>query len=333
MSALVLSLFVLPGSSQGGVDTNRGKVNILLQAHISGLPIYDFALASDSAYVAQNGGRIIRALLELAISRKWAGTASVLASMSKAVEKRIWPFDEPMKQFPLKKEIIYGLANCGAEYFPSELGSMTAAELGELIRLNEHQGQALLTAARQFPSLELSVSLRPLGSDILKIVVLVTRTFVWNSRIHGPAEPFWLWIEDQCDKTILQIKHITLRESSKSLNVNFVISLLGKTLSSMTIRLISDRWLGADSELEVPVDNLHMPTAFHEHAQRQDVGFLPLSSIRFPTLHDLYRSAHFNSLNAIQTQVFWSAVSTSANVFVAAPVGSGKSFLAHLTIW
>ncbi|KIM68646.1 hypothetical protein SCLCIDRAFT_1208842 [Scleroderma citrinum Foug A] len=323
----------VPCEVYGGVDTNRGKVNILLQAHISGLPIYDFALASDSAYVAQNGGRIIRALLELAISRKWAGTASVLASMSKAVEKRIWPFDEPMKQFPLKKEIIYGLANCGAEYFPSELGSMTAAELGELIRLNEHQGQALLTAARQFPSLELSVSLRPLGSDILKVVVLVTRTFVWNSRIHGPAEPFWLWIEDQCDKTILQIKHITLRESLKSLNVNFVISLLGKTLSSMTIRLISDRWLGADSELEVPVDNLHMPTAFHEHAQRQDVGFLPLSSIRFPTLHDLYRSAHFNSLNAIQTQVFWSAVSTSANVFVAAPVGSGKSFLAHLTIW
>lgn len=323
----------VPCEVYGGVDTSQGKVNILLQAHISGFPIYDFALASDSAYVAQNGGRIIRALLELAISRKWAGTAAVLGGMSKAVEKRIWPFDEPMKQFPLKKEIIYGLANCGAEYSPSELGSMTAAELGELIRLNEHQGQALLTAARQFPSLELSVSLRPLGSDILKIVVLVTRAFVWNSRIHSPAEPFWLWIEDQCDKTILQIKHISLRESVKKLNVNFVISLLGKTLSSMTIRLISDRWLGADSELDVPVDNLHMPIAFNQHAQRQDVGFLPLSSIPLPTLQDLYRSAHFNSLNAIQTQIFWSAVSTSANVLVAAPVGSGKSFLAHLTIW
>lgn len=316
------------------MDTNKGKVNILLQAYISGLPIDDFALISDGAYVAQNGARIVRALLELAISRKWGSTASVLAGMSKAVEKRMWPFDEPMKQFPLKKDIIYGLTNSRTEYSPGELASMTAAELGDLIRLNERQGQALLTASRQFPSPELSVSLRPLASDMLKIVISVTRTFTWNSQIHGSAEPFWLWVEDQCDKTILQIKYITLRESIKMLKVDFVISLLGKTLSSMTVRLISDKWLGADNEFDAQVNNIHMPTAFDQHALRQDVGFLPLSSIHLPAvLQDLYYSARFHSLNAIQTQVFWSAISTSANVLIAAPAGSGKSFLAHLTIW
>lgn len=38
---------------QGGTDTDVGKVNILLQAYISKSPIEDFALVSDTAYVAQ----------------------------------------------------------------------------------------------------------------------------------------------------------------------------------------------------------------------------------------------------------------------------------------
>lgn len=39
--------------NQGGPDTSAGKVNILLQAHISRAYIEDFALVSDTAYAAQ----------------------------------------------------------------------------------------------------------------------------------------------------------------------------------------------------------------------------------------------------------------------------------------
>lgn len=83
---------VIPCQVKGGTDTSQGKVNILLQAYISKSYIEDFALVSDTAYVAQNAGRIIRALLEIAVSRRFAGVSYVLMSMSKAVEKRMWPF-------------------------------------------------------------------------------------------------------------------------------------------------------------------------------------------------------------------------------------------------
>ncbi|KAI6047295.1 Sec63-domain-containing protein [Pisolithus marmoratus] len=323
----------VPCEVSGGTDTDQGKVNILLQAHISRLPIQDFALISDSAYVAQNGGRIIRALLEIAISRKWANTTVVLAAMSKAVEKRMWPFDEPMKQFQLRDNIIYGLTSLHTEYHPQDLASMTARELGDLIRLNEGQGLALLKAAKQFPSTELSASLRPLGPEMLKIVVSVTRAFTWNDRIHGSAEPFWLWVEDEGGNTLLQIKRILLREQPKVLDVNFIISLVGKNMPSMTIRLVSDRWLGADNECSVSSDKVIMPAISHPHTRRQDVGFLPISSLRLPVIERLYSSAHGNALNAIQTQAFWSVINTSANVIVAAPVCSGKSSLAYMAIW
>lgn len=40
-------------SPKGGTDTSQGKVNILLQAHISKAFVEDFALVSDTAYAAQ----------------------------------------------------------------------------------------------------------------------------------------------------------------------------------------------------------------------------------------------------------------------------------------
>jgi antiviral helicase SLH1 len=322
----------IPCEVRGGTDTSQGKANILLQSFISNLPVEDFALVSDTAYVAQNGGRIVRALLEIAISRKWANATTTLMGLSKAVEKRMWPYEEPLRQFNLKAEILYGLDESRTEYHPAELATWTAAELGNLIRLNEYQGRALLTAAKQFPALELAYSLRPLGPDILKIIVTATRTFDWSPKVHGTIEPFWLWVEDHEGKTILQLAQIFLRESTAALDVEFVISISADTLPpSITTRLVSDRWLGADNELPVQLDSISMPAACQSHARRLDVGFLPLSSIRVSALRNHF--SHVREFNAIQTQVLWSLMSTKLNVLVAAPSSCGKSFLAHIVVW
>lgn len=287
---------------------------------------------SDTAYVAQNGSRIMRALLEIAISRKWANATTTLMGMSKAVEKCMWPYEEPLKQFNLKAEILYGLDQSRMEYHPAELAILTAAELGNLIRLNEYQGQALLTAAKQFPSLELAYSLRPLGPDTLRVIVTVTRTFDWSSKVHGSAESFWLWVEDHEGNTIFQLARILLRESTHTLDVEFVISISADTLPpSITIRLVSDKWIGADNELPVRLDGISMPIACHSHVRRLDVGFLPLSSIHLSALYD--HLPHIREFNAIQTQVFWSLMNTKLNTLVAAPSSCGKSFLAHVVVW
>jgi antiviral helicase SLH1 len=151
-----------PFHCQEGTTTSEGKSNILLQAYISREHVDDFALVSDTAYVAQNGGRIIRALLEIGISRKWANVTVVLISMSQAIEKRLWPFDNPLKQFSLKGEVLYGLETYASEFSIPELTSMSAAQLGELVHLNERHGAAILSSAKQFPTVKLTYELRPL---------------------------------------------------------------------------------------------------------------------------------------------------------------------------
>lgn len=330
---LVLSFISILTFVQGGTDTSQGKVNILLQSYVSRRTLDDFALVSDMAYVAQNGGRIIRALLEIAISRKWANAATVLMGMSKAIEKRLWPFDQPLKQFDLKPDIFYGLERWADHYSVAELAAMSSTDLGELVHMNERHGAAIQNAAKQFPTVHIDYELRPLGSDVLKIAVTITRAFSWSSKSHGSAEPFWVWVEDHDGAIILQLSHSLFRQTTESIMVDFVISIPeGSKLPSVTIRFVSDRWMCAEDEILVPLESLIMPKFSSSHTPRLDLPFLSLSILRTPILEDLF-SSRLHSFNAIQTQIIWSLLQTRLHALVCAPAGSGKSVVGQLLIW
>lgn len=285
------------------------------------------------AYAAQNGGRIIRALLEIAISRKWANVATVLMGMSKAIEKRLWPFDQPLKQFDLKADIFYGLDQWADQFSVAELASMTSIELGELVHMNERHGAAILNSAKQFPTVRIDYDLRPLGSNVLRISVTIYRAFNWSSKVHGSAEPFWLWVEDHDGVNILQLSYLLFRQTTESLKVDFVISIPdGIPPATVTIRFVSDRWMGAEDEVSVPMDSLVMPLVSNSHTPRLDLPFLPLSVLHNSAL-EAFVSTRLHGFNAIQTQIFWSLVQTQLHALVCGPTGGGKSTIGHLVTW
>ncbi|KAJ3862945.1 Sec63-domain-containing protein [Lentinula novae-zelandiae] len=317
----------------GVVITSEGKVNILLQAYISRHTLEDFALVSDSAYVAQNGGRIVRALLEIAISRKWANVSAVLMGMSKAIEKRLWPFDQPLKQFDLKGDLIYHLESWGDDYSPADLAVMSAEELGELTHLNSIQGKALLNAAKQFPTVQIQSVLRPLGSEVLKVVVRLTKQFTWVNKLHGTSEPFWVWIEDHDGINILQMSHLIVRPNTETIHLDFIIPIAyEQTPPFITIRCVSDRWLGAEHESEVSLDNLIMPRPIRSMTPLLDLPLLPLTALRRPEVEIMY-SRRLHNFNSLQTQVLWSLTNTKSHSLFCAPAGSGKSIMAGIVAW
>ena len=287
---------------------------------------------SDQAYAAQNGGRIARAILEIAISRKWANVSSVMMGMSKAIEKRLWPFDQPLKQFQLKAEVFHNLERFADDYTVAELAGMSAEDLGKLVHLNERHGAAIRDAAKRFPTAGISYSLRPLGPDVLKISTRVTREFKWDSSVHGYVEPFWLWVEDHEGVTILQLSHSVFRQNTEFLDIDFIISILNaQPPPSVTLRFVSDRWMGAEEEVVISFEDLVMPTLTDCHVPRLDIPFFQLDVLHHPVLQDAY-SARIHSLNGIQSQVFWSLVNTRLHSLVCAPTGSGKTVIGQLTI-
>jgi antiviral helicase SLH1 len=315
----------------GGITTREDKVNVLLQAYISRAYVEDFALVSDTLYVAQNGGRITRALLEIALSERWGGVSAVFTGISKAIEKRMWPFQNPLCQFPLSQDLLHHLQQWADDYSPAELASKSAMELGELIHMNERQGAALLKAVKQFPSAEISYRIRPINSELLRLEVDVQAHFTWDSRVHGFVEPFWLWVEDWDGVDILQLDHLVFKSDASQLKARFHIPVSQVSQHKVRLRFVSDKWLGAETEIDVPLDEIKIPGPSTLHRPLLDLPLLSLSALQCQSLRQNV-AQKFATFNAVQTQSFWPVVHSKRNAILSGPAGCGKSTLGYICL-
>lgn len=145
----------------------------MLQSYISRAFINEFALVSDCAYVAQNAARILRALFEVCLSRNWGPAASVIHSLCKSVDKKMWSFEHPLSQFDISPEIIDKLHNSSREFSIEELREMDVKDIGNVIR-HMKMAPTVLRCVEQFPSLILEPSIAPITRTVLKMTLNIT---------------------------------------------------------------------------------------------------------------------------------------------------------------
>jgi antiviral helicase SLH1 len=258
------------------------------------------------------------------LSKKWASAAGVLASMSKSIEKRMWSYENPLKQSRLQTVVLHNLERYADEYTPAEIAQFSAADLGELIKMNEKHGQALLTVAKQFPSTAIRTVLRPLSHSLLQVNIAIDRNFEWNTAVHGHSEPFYVWLEDHEGLNILQWCHITLKSSSSTVEVEFIIPVEANDLQPLALRVVSDRWVGSEETLPVPVDDLVMPSVPEPNTPLLNIPLLPINVLQDSNLQTSF-SDMFTTFNGMQSQAFWTIYHTAMNVLFSAPNSSGKA--------
>ncbi|OZJ04536.1 hypothetical protein BZG36_03995 [Bifiguratus adelaidae] len=318
---------------KGGVDSSYGKVNILLQAYISNAMLDDFALVSDSAYVAQNAGRIVRALFEIALNRSWGPTASVLLSVNKAIEKRMWTFEHPLGQFGLPRDIIHKLEDRSYQTPIEEMRDMSPQELGQLVR-NNRFGATLSRCVDQFPSLQIDAKIAPITRNVLNIDLTITPDFLWNDRIHGTVEPWWIWAEDSENTEIYYSEYFVLnkKQLGQPANISFTIPLIEPLPSQVYVRAVSDRWLGAETVVPISFKHLILPDLYPPHTDLLDLQPLPISALHDEVLEEIC-GKRFTHFNPVQTQIFHTLYNSSHNALVGAPTGSGKTVAAELAMW
>ncbi|WWC72186.1 uncharacterized protein I206_106146 [Kwoniella pini CBS 10737] len=325
---------VIPLEVAGGATDKRGKVNILLQAHVSKVYIEDFALVSDAAYVAQNAARIIRALLEIALSRHWANCAYLLVELSKCIEQRQWVYDHGLAQLNvLQRDTLHKLNQYTTDDMTiADFRNMSAIELGDFIHMNEKHGQAVLDAANMFPTVGMTYKLRPMSHDLLQIHVKVVPEFKWNNKVSGGSEPFYVWAQDEEGLNIYQWRSVRIQPTTTVIELDFILPFNDTLPASISIVSISDRWLWSHEQITIQLDDLVMPDHPSPHTELLDIPFLRLSCFDDPALESAYRGS-MDTLNSLQSQAFWTIYNTSVNALIAAPIGSGKSFLGEAAIW
>lgn len=324
----------VPCEINGACDTPAGKSNLLLQAYISRFFIEDFALVSDSAYVAQNAGRIMRALFEIALTKHWAITATSLIGLTKAIEKRIWPYLHPLMQSSLKPNLIHQLTQWADEVEVKTLARMSKDDIATLCKVNPQQGDAIREAARRFPMLKIKSKVRTLLHNLVLIEVIIERDF-HTIRSQEHSEPFYVWVESQDNNEVLQSKRVLLRPGLESpLRLAFMIETNpGAVLPNFWVRWLSERWIGSEDLSFISCDNLVMPASSEPPTPLIDLPLLSIAQVGhiFHPMAELLER-HTTSLNAMQTQTFHAVTQHQANLILSAPSRSGKSVMMFMAV-
>ncbi|KAB8339317.1 hypothetical protein FH972_022250 [Carpinus fangiana] len=316
-----------------GIDTPQAKTNILLQSYISRAKVEDFALVSDSNYVAQNAARICRALFMTALNRKWGYQCLVLSSLCKSIDKQIWAFQHPLHQFDLPQPVLRQLDANSAVATIEDLKEMEPSEIGDLVH-NKKMGSVIAKLMSNFPTLTVEAEIAPLNRDVLRVRLFLTPEFRWNDRHHGTSESYWVWVENAETSEIYHHELFIL--SRKKLyddhELSFTIPLSDPIPSQIYVRAVSDRWLGAETVTAVSFQHLIRPDTESVYTDLLDLQPLPISALKNPVLEEIY-GQRFQYFNPMQTQLFHCMYHTPANVLLGSPTGSGKTVAAELAMW
>ena len=318
---------------EGGNDVAHAKTNILLQSYISRARLEDFALVSDSAYVAQNSARICRALFMIALNRRWGHQCLVLLSLCKSIEKQIWPSQHPFHQFDLPLPILRNLDDKSSMSSIESLRDMEPAEIGQLVH-NNGIGKTLSKLLDNFPTLSVDAEIAPLNRDVLRIHLYLTPDFRWNDRHHGTSESYWIWVENSETSEIYHHEYFILsrRKLYNEHELNFTIPLTDPLPTQIYVRAISDRWLGAETVTPVSFQHLIRPDTESVYTDLLDLQPLPITALKNSLLEEIY-GQRFPFFNPMQTQIFHTLYHTPANVLLGSPTGSGKTVAAELAMW
>ncbi|KPM39806.1 putative helicase mug81 [Neonectria ditissima] len=323
---------IIPCDVDGGIDTPQAKTNILLQSYISRAQPEDFALTNDMNYVAQQSGRICRALFMLALNRRWGHQCLVLLTLAKSIEKRIWPYQHPLTQFDLTRPVLNQLESKDNLTIET-MKEMDSAEIGALVH-NQSAGKNIARILNNFPTVHVEAEIAPLNRDVLRIKLYVIPEFRWHDHVHGTSESYYIWVENSETSQIYHHEFFILnrRKLNDDHELNFTIPLADPLPKQIYVRAVSDRWLGAETVTPVSFQHLIRPDTESVYTELLNLQPLPISALNNPGLEEIY-AQRFQYFNPMQTQIFHTLYHTPANVLLGSPTGSGKTVAAELAMW
>jgi len=322
----------VPVPVKGGSEEASSKVNVLLQAYISKLKLDGFALLSDMIFVEQSAGRIMRAIFEICLRRGWAALALRALQWCKMIDKRMWASQTPLRHFKgLAEDILRKVEK--KDFAWERYYDLSSAEIGELIRFPK-MGKTIHKLVHQFPKLDLSAYVQPITRSCLMVELTITPDFQWDPKVHGRAEPFWVFVEDVNGEQLLHQELFVLKErgAEEEHTLNFTVPITEPLPPQYFIRVTSDRWINAQTLLPVSFRHLILPEKYPPHTELLDLQPLPLTALRWPEAEHLYAAQGVKVFNPIQTQTFSTLFSSGDNCLICAPAASGKIVCAEFAI-
>ena len=329
-------MYKVPIPIKGSLEESSTKINILLQCYISNIKLENYAISSDMIFISQNAGRIFRALFEITCNRAWANVSYNCLKICKEISNRMWNSMTPLRQFKLiPDEIIHKIE--GKEQLTWErFFDLTVDQIGDILKIKKNNSQGIFRLLETFPKLEISANIQPLSRNCLFVEVVIQPKFAWIKNYHKYNELFHLFVEDNDSEIILHHEMFGIKEKNlqNEKRINFIVPIINPVPPQYFIRIISDSWINCEKTLPIYFKYLVLPEKFPPFSKLYELSKIEFDDNLFEKdFNDFYKNEKkFKFMNEIQTQIFREFNDNNNNndsVFIGAPVGSGKSFLAE----
>ena len=323
-------------------DEPIAKVNVLLQAYISRQKLEGFALASDLVFIQQSASRIFRALFEICIKKGWSAVSQRILTICKCVEKQMWSSQSPLRQFgnALPEEIYKKLENNPLTF--DRYYDLKPENFNEMINITKDSSvkgskaknaNTIYKLVHKIPRLDVQVTTQTLTRSILRIELVITADFNFDENYHHKGEGFHILVEDSNGEKLLHYEFFVLKKKycDNEAILSFTVPLFEPMSPVYFLRIINDRWLHAETYHSILLDHILLPEKFYPSYQIKDMKPLTLEALHNEEYKELYAS-QIQELNSLQTNVFDTLYNTDMSTLICAPVGSGKTFMAELSI-
>lgn len=326
---------------KGDLTSPGAKVSLLLQAYISRHDPSSFSLQSDLNTLKQNAGRVFRAVFEIVRSQEWAACSLRALKLCLCFERRVWAIEHPLAQFDiLPRQLTKVLYDKGVKDVQKLLEEFDHVELARISGQGSKIVPLLRKCIHQFPRIQLDISCQPVLPSVLSLKVKFCVNFLFDARVHGGSDTWWIWVEDE---TNILMKHCEMissgqRQIGVPRELEFYISIDPKNPpAQLYVRAVSNRWLHAQELVSLPLrfySSLFLDCGKEQksHTDLLPCHPLPISALQDKMLESLYLG-RFNHFNSIQSQTFHSLYHGNKSVLIGAPTGSGKTTLAELAMW
>ena len=312
------------------VEDPLSKINVLLQAYISGLKLDGFALMADMVYVSQSAGRLFRALYDLCLKKGWAKLVKILLNICKMIENKLWLTSTPLRQYPNVPPEIINIAERSMTPWKYYLTLTNPSHVIKALKA-EKFGNLAYELVSKFPQLDIEASVKPITPSLIQLDLEIFPRWKWDTEIHGFTQSFTLLVEDCDGEKILYSDQFFVRKDyiNEIHYISFFIPLSENEQPNYFVSLISDKWLFCEKKIPVMLTNMKVPKKFPALTPVIESDLVPVSDVGIKEFTTVFPFKYFNKF---QSQVFDSIYNNDENVLFATSKGNGKTDIALLSL-
>ena len=111
--------------------------------------------------------------------------------------------------------------------------------------------------------MELVTYVQPITRSLLQVELKITLHFMWDEKVHGTAEAFWVIVEDVGEVILYHDSFILKQKYAEENHIITFTVLLFEPPPNYFISIIVDRWLHCETKLPMSFRHLILPKSIH----------------------------------------------------------------------